>query len=252
VDICRLIYPYIDFSQSEARLAFERVRGLAYGSDSCTSGHQTHLLRSKKWEASDIADGLLEKSKTRYEQIRQASKLPLLIWDESSIEKPESIAVEGLCSVASSKGKRLTRINPGFYKPPTDQICVPGFHWTAAILTTPGEVPSVCQMEWWTSRGENKEEADQVFDRLFDRICTHIPGTFVHVMDRGYAKAEMVNKLKQAKQDFIIRWVKNRYLIHEQKGFSPLLQSNGHAQNFRCTKKKYRDVSIAFIPVRLP
>ena len=38
------------------------------------------------------------------------------------LEKPESLKVEGLGSVRSSKGRRLTHIKPGFYQPPKGTI----------------------------------------------------------------------------------------------------------------------------------
>jgi len=47
-------------------------------------------------------------------------KTALVIWDESVIEKPESIALEGLGPVRSSKAARLKRIKPGYYNPPGD------------------------------------------------------------------------------------------------------------------------------------
>lgn len=40
-------------------------------------------------------------------------------WDESVIEKPESLKAERLCAVRSSKACRLKRIKPGFYNLPT-------------------------------------------------------------------------------------------------------------------------------------
>ena len=42
----------------------------------------------------------------------------LVIWDESVIEKPESIALEGLGPVRSSKAARLKRIKPDYFNPP--------------------------------------------------------------------------------------------------------------------------------------
>lgn len=46
-----------------------------------------------------------------------ADKTALVIWDESVIEKPESIALEGLGPVRSSKAARLKRIKPGYFNP---------------------------------------------------------------------------------------------------------------------------------------
>ena len=57
-----------------------------------------------------------------------------VIWDESVLEKSESLQAEGLCAVRSTKAARLKRIKPGYFNPPTDRpIFVPGFNWLQAI-----------------------------------------------------------------------------------------------------------------------
>lgn len=122
----------------------------------------SNLLRCQKWSAKLIDDFFFEKANQRIDQLRLAGKRPLLVWDDSCIEKPESWFLEGLCSVESSKGKRLTKVKTGFYRPPASRICVPGFHWTGLLLSALGEVPSVCQMSWWTSRGKHKELATNI------------------------------------------------------------------------------------------
>ncbi len=50
----------------------------------------SNLLRSKKWTATVIDDFLFARSKKRIEQLIQMGKRPLLIWDDSKIEKHES------------------------------------------------------------------------------------------------------------------------------------------------------------------
>jgi len=112
-----------------------------------------------------------------------------LLWDDSRIEKPESWFLEGLCSVESSKGKRLTKIKKGYYKPPTARICVPGFHWTGVLLSALGEVPSLCQMSWWTSRGKHKEVGTNIMFRMLKKLQTVVGQGVLHVLDRGYANA---------------------------------------------------------------
>jgi hypothetical protein len=92
----------------------------------------SNLLRSKKWTASFIDDFLFARSKKRIEQLLQMGKRPLLIWDDSKIEKSESWATEGLCSVESSKGKRLTKVKKGFLSFP----CQP---YLCARLSLDGE-----------------------------------------------------------------------------------------------------------------
>lgn len=108
----------------------------------------SNLLRSKKWDHKLIEDFWLQRCEKRLEQLQQQGKRVLLLWDDSVVEKSESWFSEGLCSVASSKGKRLTKVKRGFYKPPATRICVPGFEWSNAVLTALGEVPCLALMRW--------------------------------------------------------------------------------------------------------
>src|SRR3989441_9238254 len=50
---------------------------------------------------------------------KSKEKTRLSIWESSEWEKPESLKVEGLCAVRSSKARRLTHIKPGYYTPPS-------------------------------------------------------------------------------------------------------------------------------------
>ncbi len=58
---------------------------------------------------------LFNRTADRVKELEQKGKRPLLLWDDSRIEKHESWVCEGLCSVLSSKEKRLTRIRRGFF-----------------------------------------------------------------------------------------------------------------------------------------
>jgi hypothetical protein len=95
----------------------------------------SNLLRSRYWTADLIADWLWQQADTRVQTLLAAGDEPLLLWDGSVLEKPESIKSEGLCSVRSSKARRMGRIRPGFFNPPGGRpICVPGLQsgrpWT--------------------------------------------------------------------------------------------------------------------------
>ena len=70
------------------------------------------------------------------------------IWDESVLEKPESIALEGLCLVRSSKAARLKRIKPGYCNPPGGPpVFVPGMQWLTVMvagMTGPPTLAAMC------------------------------------------------------------------------------------------------------------
>lgn len=48
----------------------------------------SNLLRSKKWDSSVIDDFLFEKSKERVKAWADRGIRPLLLWDDSRVEKP--------------------------------------------------------------------------------------------------------------------------------------------------------------------
>ena len=217
----------------------------------------SNLLRSKKWTHHLLKDYLFEKAKERVQQLRSADKRPLLLWDDSRIEKPESWFIQGLCSVYSSAAKRLMKIKRGYYRPPMGRVCVPGFQWTSVMLSSLGEVPSVCQMSWWTTRGKFKEDGSNIVYRLLKLIHKTL-GTVTHVLDRGYANVKMLEWLVKFEQDFIIRWKKNHLLAHTEKGCKKthLLARSFKGKSSKILHDKVRNkakrVSIAWAEVTHP
>jgi len=63
----------------------------------------SNLIRSEKWGSKNITDFLWEEGTRRVEEILVQGEYPLVIWDESVIEKPESLQSEGLCPVRSPR-----------------------------------------------------------------------------------------------------------------------------------------------------
>jgi len=218
----------------------------------------SNLLRSKKWTAGLIDDFLFERTRQRVLDIQQVKGRPLMLWDDSRLEKPESWLVQGLCSVWSSKGKRLTKIKKGYFSPPASRICVPGFEWTAVLLSSLGDVPSVCRMSWWTTRGKFKEQGSNLVYRLLGQIHTHIGRAVTHVLDRGYATTTMLEWLFHFEQDFIIRWKQNHLLEHSEKGKKKthLLARSFPGRYSRIVwdknRKKQKRVSISWTQVTQP
>ena len=131
----------------------------------------------------------------------------LAIWDESVLEKPESIALEGLCPVRSSKAARLKRIKPGFYNPPGGPPAfVPGLQWLTVMVARMQGSPSLAAMRWWTSRGKLASERRTNTTSLLGQ-CAQVWGRrALHVFDRGYASAPWLNQLTHHRVRFIIRW----------------------------------------------
>lgn len=254
---CSVFMIILTFRERKMGLLLSELGGYLCGHDHAPAGTKriSNLLRSENWDSTLVDDFLFAQAKARIESLLQAGKRPLLLWDESRIEKPESWFSEGLCSVESSKGKRLTKIKKGFYTPPAHRICVPGFHWTAALLSALGEVPSVCQMSWWTTRGKYKEHGSNIFFRMLQKLHQTVGQGVLHVLDRGYASAWTIEWMLYFKQDFLIRWKQNHLLKHTQKGTKKthLLARSFKAVGRKCIYDKERNihrfVTIAYAPV---
>lgn len=241
-------------------LLLTELGGFLAGFDHAPAGTKriSNLLRSKKWSSELIDHQLFAQAKERIGRICQQGKRPLILWDDSRVEKHESWVAEGLCSVYSSKGQRLTRIRPGFFNPPSGRICVPGFQWTGVFLSHLGGVPSVCQMTWWTTRGKHKEDPDNIIYRLLKKIHQNIDQALVHVLDRGYANEKMLRYLFRFKQAFVIRWKQNHLLVHLEKGQKKthLLARSFTGRESRIVRDKIRKkdkrISIDWTPVNHP
>jgi hypothetical protein len=175
----------------------------------------SNLLRSAKWTSDDIEKIHLSRSSAAVQSLKTAGKWVFALWDDSVLEKPESWFSEGLCAVASSKAKRLTKIKRGYYKPPqgkNNRICVPGFEWSNVMVCAWNERPFLGLMRWWTTRGEFKDSRDNVFYCMLKTFCQHVNERLIHIFDRGYASLDTLERLTKFKQDLILRWKSNLLL----------------------------------------
>jgi hypothetical protein len=197
----------------------------------------SNLLRSKKWTHELVEMFLLERAQKRLEQLKAQNQRVLFLWDDSVVEKPESWYCEGLCSVASSKAKRLTRIKTGFYTPPKQRICVPGFEWTSVVMTSLQSVPSVVSMRWWTTRGKFISDRKSQFIQLFKYLSRSLAHRVIHVLDRGYADSALLVRIITENQYFIVRWVKTFNLKNV----------HGQLQNAQAHAREHKDQHIKVI-----
>ncbi len=256
-NLCAVI---IMFRNRSMGLLLSELGGYITGFNKAPAGTKriSNLLRSKKWEASLIDQHFFQQTKDRVQEIEKKGKRALMLWDDSRIEKHESWFCEGLCSVWSSKAKRLTRIKKGFFTPPSTRICVPGFKWTGVFLSHLGGVPSVCQMTWWTTRGKFREDPDNIIFRLLQKTYEQLGTSIVHILDRGYASIKMLDYLIRWEQDFVIRWKKNQLLFHQEKGKKKthLLSRSFRGKKFKRLKDQQRKttkkVTIAWAAVNHP
>lgn len=175
----------------------------------------SNLLRSPNWEASAITRYLWQQAAQRLTTLEAAGETPLLIWDSSVLEKPESVATPDLGAVRSSKARRLTRIRPGFYHPPTRQLVVPGWHWLGLLLlgrSVASGPPTVAHVRWWTNRGPHASDRRSEEGDLL-QLCAQTWGRRVcHVWDRGFASHTWLDAVLAFRLRFVLRWP-GRYLL---------------------------------------
>lgn len=178
----------------------------------------SNLLRCPRWSFDLIERFLWRQASERCDQLRAEGEDVLVLWDESVVEKPESIALEGLCAVRSATAQRLKRIKPGYFNPPGGRpIFVPGWQWITLLLMGRSGPPTVAAMRWWSTRGPQAIAARTVQSRLL-RQCKRDWGRRVlHVFDRGYAGGPWLELLSQQKVRFILRWPKHYKLIDGQR-----------------------------------
>jgi hypothetical protein len=177
----------------------------------------SNLLRSKKWTSRLIEQFLWRDAHETLNALETEGDDPLLVWDESVIEKSESIAIEGLCSVRSSKARRLKRIKPGYFNPPGGPpVMVPGMHWITLLLMGCRGTPKVAAMRWWTTRGKFATQRRTEEESLL-AYCARMWGQrVVHIWDRGFCGGPWLAQASQYGVRFVLRWQKRYKLIDSQ------------------------------------
>lgn len=255
-----LFIAILSFRNRSMGLLLTELGGYVSGFKSAPAGTKkiSNLLRCKGWTHQLIDNFFFNRGKERIEGLTKEGKRPLLLWDDSRIEKPESWFLQGLCSVYSSKASRLTKIKPGYYTPPGTRIHVPGYKWTGIILSNLGGVPSVFHMAWWTTRGVHKEWGSNIIYRMLRKVNQEIGSLALHVLDRGYASIKMLEWLTTFKQRFLIRWKVNHLLINEhgvtKKTHLVARSYKGKDSQIVWDKerKKSKRITVAWAPVTHP
>ena len=218
----------------------------------------SNLLRSAKWSHTLLERFLRHRAQQQLAQLEERGELALAIWDESVLEKPESIALEGLCPVRSSKAARLRRIKPGCYNPPGGPpVLVPGLQWLTVMVAGMQGPPALAAMRWWTSRGPLASHRREQTASLLSQCAAGWQRRVVHVFDRGFAGAPWLGELMERQARFIMRWP-TRYHLTGAKGKRPAWQitrgkrSQDHRQIWDLHRRQYRKTGIVAVPVRHP
>jgi hypothetical protein len=201
-------------------LLLSELGGYLLGAEQCSAGTKriSNLVHSDRWQAEVIEDFLWQRGTQRVTELWEQGERPLVIWDESVLEKPESIQAEGLCAVRSTKAVRLKRIKPGFFNPPGGRpIFVPGFHWLQVLVLGYKGSPTVAHMRWWTTRGEQQSQKRTEEQAVLAQIDELWGKEVLHIWDRGFAGNPWLTQVFMQGARFVMRWPKNYYLLDEQR-----------------------------------
>lgn len=218
-----------------------------------------NLLRSKGWGQGEIEAYLWEQADQAVEQRLDPQEEVYVIWDESVLEKHESLKAERLCPVRSSKSRRLMRIKPGYYNPPTGRpVFVPGLNWLQIVVTGLKGAPALAHIRFWTTRGDAKtSKRDEEF-RLLRDLARRWGRAVIHLWDRGFAGAPWLGYVILFKVRFIVRWQKNYQLIapdgRELKAWECARgkRSMDHRLIYDARRRCQRITGIVFLPVHVP
>jgi hypothetical protein len=204
-------------------LLLSELGGFLLSPDHAPAGTKriSNLLRCAKWTFESIARFLWQRADARRRDLIQQEETPYVVWDDSVNEKPESLKAEGLGPVRSSKAKRLSRIKPGYYRPPGPPVFVPGLNWLCLLILGRSGPPTVLGMEWWTTRkteGGPEPQSGRTLRSGWLSALAHAWGrTVVHLFDRGYAGAPWLGELLRLNVRFVQRWPKGYYLVDAEE-----------------------------------
>ncbi|HET8853219.1 MAG TPA: hypothetical protein VFN02_11895 [Ktedonobacteraceae bacterium] len=199
-------------------LLLSELGGYLLSPDQAPAGTKrlSNLLHSAKWTASLITRFLWQRASEQLTHWQQAGQHGLVIWDESSWEKPESRQLEDLGPTRSSKAARLTHIKPGYYSPPSAPIFVPGMQWLAVLLV--GRLveqgpPLLAAQRWWTNRGPHASFKRDEEGKLLVELAAAWGRVVIHVFDQGFASAFWLGVLLAYGLRFVLRWRKDYQLL---------------------------------------
>lgn len=172
------------------------------------------LVHSVKWGSQLILKYLWKQAHQKVQELLDKRETAYVIWDESVLEKPESLQAEGLCAVRSTKAARLKRIKPGYFNPPTDRpIFVPGFNWLQVLVTGLKGVPVLAHLCWWTTRGERASQKRVEEGKILRKVAKLWGRQVMHIWDRGFAGSPWTTLALDHHLRFILRWNKSYHLV---------------------------------------
>lgn len=217
------------------------------------------LLHSGRWKSIWIVSYLWKRAEEKVKELKEQNEEAYVIWDESVLEKSESLKAERLCAVRSTKAARLKRIKPGYFNPPTGRpIFVPGFNWLQLLVTGLKGAAVLAHLGWWTTRGDKASKKREEEGKILQQVV-HLWGRkVIHIWDRGFAGSPWATLALDHRLRFILRWNKGYHLLgpdgrkHEVWKISRGKRSWESRLLWDARRRCYRKTGVIALPVRLP
>ena len=217
------------------------------------------LLHSKRWRSGLLVKWLWEQGNEKVKELRGQNEESYVIWDESVLEKSESLQAERLCAVRSSKAARLKRIKPGYFNPPGGRpIFVPGFNWLQLLVTGMKGTPVLTHLSWWTTRGKQASSKREMEGKILRKVARVWGRKVIHVWDRGFAGSPWTILALDHRLRFIVRWNTRYHLVGpdgcKQEGWKIARgkRSWDHRLVWDARRRCKRNTGIIVFPVHLP
>lgn len=242
-------------------LLLSELGGYLMGAGHAPAGTKriSNLIGSRGWEHDEVETYLWEQADQAIDQRLSPQDEVYVIWDESVLEKPESLKAERLCAVRSSKSRRLMRIKRGYFNPPIGRpVFVPGLNWLQVVVTGLKGAPALAHIRFWTTRGEAKITKRAEEFKLLQELAKRWGRTVIHLWDRGFAGAPWLGWVILFQVRFIVRWQKNYKLIAPDGRLlktwecSRGKRSMDHRMIYDTRRRCERKTGIVFLPVRVP
>ena len=201
--------------QTRSELTTSALGSAICGPEHAEAGTQRlqRALHHQGWESEVIDEVLWEQAETKRKEMEQRGETPLCLWDSSVLEKPESVKLEGLGSVRSSRVRRLARSRAGVFNRPGIPVSVRGFEWESLLLVGKSGVPQVVAMRWWSrEKGVSGQQRQQQV-ALLGKAAQRWGRKVRHVFDRGYGTGPWLWRLWRCQVRFVVRWKKGNQLI---------------------------------------
>lgn len=217
------------------------------------------LIHSVKWNSTLIVNYLWQRADGKVKDLRETHEAVYAIWDESVLEKSESLRAEGLCAVRSTKAARLKRIKPGYFNPPTGRpIFVPGFHWLQLLVTGLQGAPLLAHLCWWTTHGEKASQKRVEEGKILRKVARRWGRQVIHIWDRGFAGSPWTTLALDHRLRFIVRWNTRYHLVgpdgQKQEGWKIARgrRSWDHRLVWDARRRCQRKTGVIAFPVHLP